>query len=188
MEKRPIRLRTPFTEDMARALSIGERVLLCGCLYTARDAAHKRLVEMDAQGLPLPFPLRGQIIYYAGPCPAPPGMPIGSAGPTTSGRMDQYAPRLMELGLRGMIGKGERGASVLESMQRLGAVYFAAVGGAGALLAARIRRAETVAFAELGAEAVYRLEVEDFPLIVAADAHGGNLYAAGWARYGRKSV
>ncbi len=177
---------TPLTHDDVLALRAGERVLINGVIYTGRDAAHKRIVEAMDRGDPLPFDLEGQIIYYVGPCPAKPGQVIGSAGPTTSGRMDSYAPRLIAAGLRGMIGKGLRKPLVVEAMRRHGAVYLVAVGGAGALLAQRIRKAEVVAFPDLGPEAVYRLEVEAFPVFVGIDAHGTDMYAEGVARYRRE--
>ena len=170
-------LETPLTEEKARSLHAGDQVLLSGVIYTARDAAHKRLTALLDAGKPLPVELKDQVIYFAGPCPAPPGRVIGSAGPTTSGRMDAYSPRLIaECALRGMIGKGERSAAVAEAMKQFGAVYFAATGGAGALIARCIKEAEVIAFEDLGPEALRRLVVRDFPLIVAMDAHGGSLY------------
>ena len=170
-------LETPLTEEKARSLHAGDQVLLSGVIYTARDAAHKRLVALLDAGEPLPVELKDQVIYFAGPCPAPPGRVIGSAGPTTSGRMDAYSPRLLhDCALRGMIGKGERSAAVADAMKQCGAVYFAATGGAGALIARCIKEAEVIAFEDLGPEALRRLTVKDFPLIVAMDAHGGNLY------------
>ena len=180
-----IRLGTPLTAGEAARLRSGDRVLITGELYTARDAAHARLVALLREGKPLPFPLEGQIIYYVGPTPAMPGKVIGSAGPTTSGRMDAYAPELMAAGLRGMIGKGSRSAAVKEAMVRHGAVYFAATGGAGALLSQRIRKAEVVAYEDLGPEAVRRLTVEDFPAVVVNDTRGGDLYEAGIREYRR---
>ncbi|HNQ01452.1 MAG TPA: Fe-S-containing hydro-lyase [Syntrophales bacterium] len=178
-----IRLKTPLTEGDVEQLHIGDRVLLTGVIYTGRDAAHKRLFELVAAGKPLPVDLRGQVIYYVGPAPAKPGQPIGSAGPTTSYRMDAYAPKLMELGLKGMIGKGNRSAEVVEAMKRFKAVYLGATGGAGALLAKRIRKAETIAYEDLGPEAIQRLEVEDFPVVVINDVRGGDLYVQGARRY-----
>ena len=169
-------LSTPLARTDVEALRAGDRVALSGTVYAARDAAHARLAALLAGGAPLPFPLEGQVIYYVGPTPAPPGMPIGAAGPTTSGRMDPYTPALLAAGLRGMIGKGSRSAEVREAMVRHKAVYFAATGGAGALLARRIRSAEVVAWEELGPEAVRRLVVEEFPLIVINDVHGNDLY------------
>jgi len=156
----PIKLETPLSEDQVRRLKAGDNVLISGVLYTARDAAHKRLIELLDQGKDLPFDVKGQLIYYVGPTPARPGRAIGSAGPTTSYRMNPYAPRLIEIGLRGMIGKGEMGEKVVEAMKRFGAVYFAAVGGAGALIARTIKSSEIVAYEDLGAEAIRRLVVE----------------------------
>jgi len=176
---------TPLKPADVDGLRAGDKVSLNGFIYTARDAAHKRLVELVKEGKPLPLPLDGQIIYYVGPSPTPPGKPIGSAGPTTSFRMDPYAPILIERGLRGMIGKGERAAGVVEAMQKYGAVYFAATGGAAALLSKRITKAEIIAYPELGAEAISRLTVENFPVIVAQDCHGGNIYKDGQKRYAR---
>ena len=170
-------LTTPISEATARTLRAGDRVLLSGVIWTGRDAAHKRLVAALDAGEPLPVTLRDQVIYFVGPCPAPPGRVIGSAGPTTSGRMDAYSPRLLrEAGLRGMIGKGERGPGVTAAMRECDGVYFAATGGAGALIARSIIKAEVVAYEDLGPEAIYRLEVKDLPLVVAIDAQGGNLY------------
>lgn len=170
-------LQLPLDEKQARSLRAGDRILLNGVIWTARDAAHKRLVAMLDAGTPLPVDLRDQLIYFVGPCPAPPGRAIGSAGPTTSGRMDAYSPRLIaECGLRGMIGKGNRSQSVIDAMKQHGAVYFAATGGAGALIAQRICKCDLIAFPELGPEAIYRLEVQDFPVVVAIDAEGKNLY------------
>ena len=171
-----IGLHTPLSEDEARSLRAGTRVLITGTLYTARDMAHRRIVEAISRGEPPPFDLEGQIIYYVGPTPPRPGFPVGSAGPTTSSRMDPYTPKLLALGLRGTVGKGERGEEVVEAMKRYGAVYFAAVGGAGALLARHIKSVELVAYPDLGPEAVYRLYVEEFPVLVAQDARGGNVY------------
>lgn len=180
-----IRLSLPIVGDDARSLRAGDRVLLSGVLLTGRDVAHRRLVELLDRGGALPVDLSGQTIYYVGPCPAAPGRVIGSAGPTTSGRMDVYTPRLLDAGLRGMIGKGPRSRAVIEAMTRNGAVYFAAIGGAGALLARAIKEAEVVAFAELGPEAIYRLRVEDFPVTVAVDSTGTDLYAIGREPYRR---
>ncbi len=172
-----LHLTTPVSEKTARSLRAGDRILLNGVIWTGRDAAHKRLVALLDAGEKLPVELRDQLIYFVGPCPAPPGMPIGSAGPTTSGRMDAYSPRLIEdCGLRGMIGKGNRSAAVVNAMKQFGAVYFAATGGAGALIAQRIRKCDLIAFPELGPEAIYRLEVADFPLVVAIDSEGNSLY------------
>ena len=172
-----IKLTTPLSLETVRSLKAGDRVLLSGVIWTGRDQAHKRLVALLDEGKPLPCNLDGQVIYFVGPCPAKPGMPIGSAGPTTSYRMDAYSPRLLaECGLRGMIGKGGRTAPVIEAMKQHGAVYFAATGGAGALIARCVKKCELVAFPDLGPEAIYRLEVEDFPLVVATDANGETLY------------
>ena len=178
-------MKTPLKPEDVDKLRAGDTVKLNGFIYTARDAAHKRLVELIKEGKPLPLPLEGEIIYYVGPSPTPPGKPIGSAGPTTSFRMDPYAPILIERGLRGMIGKGERAAGVVEAMRKHGAVYFAATGGAAALLSRRIVKAEIVAYPELGAEAINRLTVENFPVIVAQDRHGGNIYKEGQKQYAR---
>jgi fumarate hydratase subunit beta len=180
-----VRLTTPLSDEDVVRLRAGDRVHLHGVLYTGRDAAHKRLCDLLDQGKPLPIDLRGQIIYYVGPTPPPPGKVIGSAGPTTGGRMDSYAPRLMALGLKGMIGKGHRSAAVREAMQRHRAVYFGAVGGAGALLSRFITAAEIVAYEDLGTEAIRRLTVEDFPVIVVDDAHGHDLYEEGMQQYAR---
>lgn len=167
-------------EDLSRErvaqLRAGDRVLLSGTVYTARDAAHKRLIAALDKGQELPFPLEGAVIYYAGPTPAQQGMAVGSCGPTTSGRMDPFAPRLLDLGLRAMIGKGDRSDAVVEAMVRNGAVYFAAVGGAGALIARCIQTSQVIAFDDLGCESVKRMEVRDLPLTVAIDSQGDNLY------------
>ena len=178
-----VRLNVPGAGDDILALRAGERVLLSGTVYTARDAAHRRMVELMERGEALPFELGGAAIYYCGPAPAPPGMAIGAAGPTTSGRMDAYAPKLIARGLRVMIGKGPRSQAVLDAMREHGAVYLAAAGGAGALLASCITDCELIAWPELGPEAVRRLTVRDMPLTVAADAYGGNLYVTGPAAY-----
>jgi len=173
----------PLTEEQARDLRAGDEVLISGVLYTGRDAAHKRLVELLDRGEPLPIDFNGQIIYYVGPTPARPGKVIGSAGPTTSYRMDAYAPLLIAKGLRGMIGKGARGENVIEAMKKYGSVYFQAVGGAGALISKTIVKAEVVAYEDLGPEAIRRIEVVDFPAVVAQDSHGGNVYLEGKAKY-----
>jgi fumarate hydratase subunit beta len=178
-------MKTPLQSEDVDKLRAGDKVSLSGFIYTARDAAHKRLVELIKDGKDLPLPLAGQVIYYVGPSPTPPGKPIGSAGPTTSFRMDPYAPILIERGLRGMIGKGERAALVVEAMRKYGAVYFAATGGAAALLSKRIVKAEVIAYPELGAEAINRLTVENFPVIVAQDRYGGNIYQEGQKQYAR---
>ena len=169
-------LNLPLAEEEIVQLHIGDRVYLTGTVYTARDEAHLYLCRMLDAGEELPFDPKGAVIYYSGPCPAPPGAVIGPAGPTTSGRMDVYAPRLLDVGVKGMIGKGKRDAAVKESIVRNKAVYFGAVGGAGALLASCIKKAEVIAFPELGAEAVYMLWVEEFPCTVVNDCHGGDLY------------
>ena len=181
----PIRLKTPLTDRDAEKLKIGDRVLLNGVIYTGRDAAHKRLHDLLQSGKDLPFDIRGQIIYYVGPTPAKPGRVLGSAGPTTSYRMDAFAPALIEKGLKGMIGKGMRSDQVKEAMKRHKAVYFAATGGAGALLAKRVKKAEVVAYDDLGPEAIRRLEVEDLPVIVVNDVQGNDLYVEGAKKYRR---
>lgn len=178
-----IRLTTPFTEEQARSLKAGDSVLLTGTIYTARDAAHKRLCELLDKGEPLPMDLRDAIIYYVGPTPAKPGHAIGSAGPTTSYRMDAYAPRLLDIGLRGMIGKGSRSREVVDSIVKNGAVYFAAIGGAAALIAKSITKAELVAYEDLGSEAIRRLTVRDFPVTVVVDSKGNDLYNIGREAY-----
>ncbi len=173
MEKR---LQTPLTKEKAKELHAGDYVYITGTIYSARDAAHKRLTESLAKGETLPLPLENEIIYYLGPTPARPGQVIGSAGPTTASRMDKYAPALLDLGQTGMIGKGRRSDAVIASMKKNSAVYFAAVGGAGALLSKCIKKAEVIAYEDLGAEAIYKLEVEDFPVIVVIDCEENNLY------------
>jgi fumarate hydratase subunit beta len=172
-----VKLSTPLKEEDVRQLEAGDVVYLSGTIYTARDAAHKRIVEALDRGEEPPFPLQGAVIYYVGPTPAPKGRAIGSAGPTTSYRMDTFAPRLHALGLKATIGKGKRSEEVKEALQEYKAVYFGATGGAGALLSQRILKAEVIAYEELGPEAVRALEVLDFPLLVVNDAHGGELYA-----------
>ena len=173
-----LHLTTPLSETTVQSLHAGDQVRLSGALYTARDAAHQRLVALLDLGEKLPFDLEGQVIYYVGPSPAPPGKVIGSAGPTSSYRMDPYTVPLLERGLKGMIGKGERDEEVVRAMKEHRAVYFAAVGGAGALLARCIKKSEIIAYEDLGPEAIRRLQVEDFPVIVAQDSTGGNLYAS----------
>lgn len=177
------RIPLPLTRDTARTLRAGEQCLLTGVLYTARDAAHKRLLEAMEAGQPLPVDLQNITIYFAGPAPAKPGHVIGSVGPTTSYRMDAYSPALIEKGLTGMIGKGCRSREVKEAMVRCGAVYFGATGGCGALIARCIRKAEVVAYEDLGTEAIHRLEVEDFPVTVIMDCQGNDLYETGPAAY-----
>ncbi len=170
------RLTLPLSGPDARSLRAGDAVLLTGTIYTARDCAHKRIFALLDEGKDLPFPLKGSVIYYAGPCPAPEGKACGSCGPTTSARMNVFAPRLLDLGLGGMIGKGEMSGDVTAALVRNGAVYFAAIGGAGALYADCIRKSECVAFPDLLSEAVYRMEVADFPAVVAADCCGNSIY------------
>ena len=166
-------------QKIAQNLKAGDTILLSGTIYTARDAAHKRMFEALDHDLPLPFDLNGASIYYAGPTPAPAGMPIGSRGPTTSGRMDKFAPRLLDLGLSCMIGKGERSQEVVEAIVRNGAVYLCAIGGAGALAAQCVKSLEVIGYDDLGCESVKRLEIENFPLIVAIDSKGNNLFCRG---------
>lgn len=178
-----IHMTTPFTEDKARSLKAGDSVLLSGIIYTARDAAHKRLCELLDKGEQLPVDLQDAIIYYVGPTPAKPGQPIGSAGPTTSYRMDAYAPRLLDIGLRGMIGKGSRSQQVVDSIIKNGAVYFAAIGGAAAVIAKSIVEAELVAYEDLGSEAIRKLTVKDFPVTVVVDSQGHDLYTIGREQY-----
>ena len=174
---------TPLTDKINDMLKAGDRLLLNGVIYTGRDAAHKKLFELIKEGKELPVDLNGQIIYYVGPSPARPGQIIGSAGPTTSGRMDSYTPKLLDLGLKGMIGKGLRSKEVTDSIVKNKAVYLASVGGAAALISKRIVKAEVVAYPELGPEAIYRLEVENFPVIVVNDSQGGDLYKQGREQY-----
>ncbi len=176
---------TPLTADIIDSLAMGEEVRLTGTIYTARDQAHMRLCALLDKGEPLPIELKGTVIYFAGPTPTPPGKAVGSAGPTTSGRMDAFSPRLIAEGLAGMIGKGVRDAKTIEAMKAHGAVYFAATGGAGALIAKCIKQSACVAYDDLGPEAIYRMEVEDLPLVVAIDRQGRNLYVEGPAGYRR---
>ena len=178
-----IRITAPLTHEAAKKLKAGDSCLISGVIYTARDAAHKRLCELIDAGKPLPIDLNESVIYFVGPTPAKPGQAIGSAGPTTSYRMDAYSPRLIAKGQTGMIGKGKRGPEVIAAMKQHGAVYFGAIGGCGALLSKCIKRAEIVAYEDLGAEAIRRLEVEDFPVIVIIDAEGNNLYETGREAY-----
>jgi fumarate hydratase subunit beta len=177
------KIATPLTDETVAGLKAGDSVLITGIIYTGRDLAHAKLVEALDAGKELPFDPKGAIIYYVGPSPARPGKPIGSAGPTTSYRMDKYAPRLMDVGLKGMIGKGNRTKPVLDSMKKNKAVYFAAVGGAAALISKSIKQAKVIAYGELGPEAVRELEVEDFPAIVVNDAEGNDLYEQGTAEF-----
>ncbi len=178
----------PLTLEVSRTLRAGESVYLTGTIYTARDAAHKRLCDLAAKGEPLPFPIEGSVIYYVGPTPARPGRPIGAAGPTTSYRMDAYAPTLLRLGELGMIGKGKRSQEVVDVMKATGAVYFGAIGGAGALLAQCVKSARLVCYEDLGAEAIRELKVENMPLTVVIDSLGNNLYETGRADYLRQYV
>ncbi len=176
-------IHTPLTIDVVKSLKCGDEVSINGVIYAARDAAHKLMLELLKRGEELPFDIKNQVIYYVGPCPAKPGMPIGSAGPTTSGRMDAYAPELIKLGLKGMIGKGLRSDAVKQAMKEYGSVYFGAVGGAGALLAQKIVSQEVIAFPHLGPEAVRKLVVKDFPAIVVVDSYGSDLYRTGREKY-----
>lgn len=176
-------LTMPLTKEAAAGLKAGDYVTISGVIYTARDAAHKRMIETLEAGGELPIPMEGTVLYYMGPSPARNGRPIGSAGPTTASRMDRYAPKLMELGLAGMIAKGKRNQEVQDAIVKNGAVYFAAVGGAGALLSQRIKKAEVVAYEDLGAEAIRKLLVEDFPVIVVIDSKGNNLYETAVKEY-----
>lgn len=178
-----IKLETPLTREKARGLRAGDQVMLSGTIYTGRDAAHKRLVEAYEKGQPLPFDPCDQVIYYVGPTPAKPGRVIGSCGPTTSYRMDAYAPVLMSLGLRGMIGKGRRNEDVKQAMQAYDGVYFGAIGGAGALMASCVTSCEVIAYDDLGTEAIRKLEVKDMPLTVVIDCHGNDLYEIGRENY-----
>jgi len=180
MEKR---ITTPLTKDVIDDLKAGDSVLLSGVIYTARDAAHKRLVDLMDKGEELPMDVKDSVIYYVGPTPAKPGMALGSAGPTTSYRMDAYAPKLLDKGLKGMIGKGLRNQEVVDSMIKNGAVYFAAIGGAGALIGKCVKKAEIVAYEDLGSEAIRRLEVEDLPIVVVIDSKGNDLYKQGQNAY-----
>lgn len=179
------RIETPLSDAVINSLKAGDKVLLSGFVYTARDAAHKRFAEALEKGGELPFDMKGQVIYYCGPAPAPPGRVIGSCGPTTSSRMDSYAPGLISLGLKGMIGKGKRSEAVKKALQEHGALYFGATGGAGALIARTVVAADIIAYEDLGPEAVVRLEVKDMPLFVINDVFGSDLYEAGIARYKR---
>lgn len=172
-------LHAPAIPEELQSLKAGDMVCLTGTIITARDAAHKRIHKMIREGKPLPIKLKNQVIYYVGPCPAKPGHIIGSCGPTTSSRMDSYTPLLIEQGLKVMIGKGQRSKEVIESMVKHGAIYLAAVGGAGALIASCIKKVEVIAFEDLGTEAVRRMKVENLPLVVAIDSDGNNLYEIG---------
>ena len=178
-----IKLQTPLTEDKLVNLKAGDSILLSGVIYSARDAAHKRLIELLDKGKDLPLNIKDEIIYYVGPSPAKPGQIIGSAGPTTSYRMDAYAPRLMDLGLKGMIGKGARNKEVIDSIKKNKSVYFGAIGGAAALIGKSIIKSEIIAYEDLGAEAIRRMEVKDMPLVVIIDSQGNNLYDIGQKSY-----
>ena len=184
--EKPIELTTPLSDEDVRSLRAGQPVLISGLLYTARDAAHKRMVEALERGEDLPFDIRGQVIYYVGPTPAPPGRVIGAAGPTTAGRMDRYTPALLARGLKGAIGKGSRSEEVKQSLKTHVAVYFGGLGGAGALLARSIRAVEIVAYEDLDTEAIRRIEVVDFPAIVVNDCYGGDAYADARARWEKR--
>lgn len=185
MSKR-IELTTPFTDETIKSLKAGDMVYISGIVYTSRDAAHKKMCELLEKGEPMPFDFNGAAIYYAGPCPPKPGKPIGSVGPTTSGRMDLYSPKLMEKGLRVMIGKGLRNKEVVDAIVEHSGVYFAAIGGAAALMGKSVESAEIIAFEELGTEAVRRLVVKNLPVIVAIDCHGNNMYEEGRKKYAVK--
>ena len=178
-----IRIQTPFTEEMSRKLKAGDAVLISGEIIAARDAAHKAMTEALARGEKLPVDWNNQMVYYLGPTPAKPGDPIGSCGPTTSGRMDAYTPTMLEQGIKGMIGKGSRSKEVIESMKKNGVTYFAAVGGAAALIAKSVKNYEVLAYPELGPEAVAKLTVEDFPAIVVIDCEGNSLYETNQEKY-----
>ncbi len=187
LNKQPafIKITTPLNDRDIRRLKAGDRVLISGRIYTARDTAHRRLIELLEKGEKLPFNIEGEILYYTGPAPAPPGRVIGSAGPTTSGRMDIYSPALLKIGLKAMIGKGMRSEEVKRAMIEYKAVYFGATGGAGALLSQKILKSRVIAYPELGAEAVRCLEVKDFPVVVINDIYGGDLYQQGIEKYSR---
>ncbi len=178
-----LNIKSPVDEETLKNLKAGDQVFITGVIYVARDAAHKRMVDALDQRKPLPFDIKGQTVYYMGPSPAKPGQPIGSAGPTTSGRMDAYSPRLMAEGLKVMVGKGMRSPAVKDAIKKYQAVYLAAIGGAGALISKSVKKSEVIAYAELGAEAVLRLEVENFPATVINDIYGGDLYQEGQAKY-----
>jgi len=179
----PKKVKLPLTENTIKGLKAGDNVLLTGVMYVARDSAHKRMVEALDRGESLPFDIKNQTVYYMGPTPPKPGQVIGAAGPTTSGRMDTFSPRLMAAGLKGMIGKGMRSADVKAAIKKHGVVYMAAIGGTGALISKSIKKSEVVAYKELGAEAILRLEVEDFPATVINDIYGGDLYEEGKKKY-----
>lgn len=179
----PVTIQTPLSEHAVMKLKMGDRVLLNGAIFAARDAAHQRLMELICQGKELPFDLRGSVIYYVGPAPSRPGMAVGSAGPTSSYRMDPYTPALLDRGLKGMIGKGQRSPEVVHSIQTNKAVYFAATGGAGALLSKTMKASTIIAYEELGPEAIRRFTVVDFPVIVVNDCYGNDLYQQGRMQY-----
>ena len=180
-----IKITTPLSDEVVDSLKSGDQVSIKGILYTARDAAHKRLIDLLDHGGELPFDIKGQIIYYVGPTPAKPGAIIGSAGPTTSYRMDPYAPRLMEVGMKGMIGKGNRTQNVIDAMVKYKSIYFAAIGGAGALVARSIKKVEIIAYEDLGPEAIRKMEVEDFQAVVVNDTYGNDVYKEGMNKYKR---
>jgi fumarate hydratase subunit beta len=183
--KKEIRIATPLTDKVIKSLKTGDKVLISGVVYTARDVAHKRLVTVIKDKEKLPFNLKGQIIYFTGPSPEPPGKVIGSAGPTTSSRMDSFSPILIKKGLKGMIGKGPRGKEVIDAIKKYKAVYFAAVGGAAALLSKSIKKSDIIAYEDLGTEAIRRLEIEGFPVIVVNDIYGNDLYKEGVKKYSK---
>ena len=185
MEEKKI-LSAPFTTEMITPLRAGDMCYISGTIYTARDAAHKRLVEMLGRGEEMPFDFEGQVVYYAGPCPAKPGQPIGSVGPTTGGRMDAYSPTLIAQGLRVRIGKGLRSPEVVDAIKKYQGVYFAAIGGAAALMGKCVKEAEVIAFDDLGPEAIRKLRVEELPVIVAVDSLGGDVYSLGRSQYARR--
>ena len=178
-----IRINTPLTQDKTRELKAGDNVLLSGYIYTARDAAHKRFIELIKNGEELPIDIKDSVIYYVGPSPTKPGNIIGSAGPTTSYRMDSYTPKLLELGLKAMIGKGQRSPEVIEAMKKYGAVYFVSIGGAAALTAKCVEESKLIAYEDLGSEAVRKLKVKDMPITVVIDSRGNNLYESGQSDY-----
>lgn len=182
-----LKIKLPADGVTIESLRTGEQVLISGTIYAARDAAHRRIIDTLDKGNAPPFPIKGQAIYYMGPAPAKAGQVVGSAGPTTSGRMDAYTPRLLAEGLKVMIGKGERSKAVRQAIINYGALYLAAIGGAGVIMAKSVKTCEIIAYPELGTEAVFRLDVEDFPAIVINDAHGGDLYQEGRARYRQKA-
>ncbi|MCL1908745.1 MAG: Fe-S-containing hydro-lyase [Holophagaceae bacterium] len=176
-------IQTPLTSEAVSSLNVGDEIRLSGTIYTARDQAHKRICALIDEGAQLPMDINGAVIYFAGPTPTPPDKPVGSAGPTTAYRMDAFSPKVIEAGLKGMIGKGNRSPEVIDAMKAHGAVYFAATGGAGALIAQCIKKSTCIAYEELGPEAIYKMEVEDFPMLVAIDSRGGNLYITGPEQY-----